>query len=94
MTSRTVTLALATALIASACTGSDVDEPVPVAGAATTATTSMQPIGDHVYLALSLSSTFSSDDLANPLAAVLYNLTTAETRLGPDPGLVQLSWVT
>jgi len=85
---------LATALIASACTGSDVDEPVPVAGAATTATTSLQPIGDHVYLPLSLSSTLSYDDLTNPLAAVLYNLTTAETRLAPDPGFFQLNWVT
>ncbi len=49
-------------------------------------------VGD--YLVLSLSSTFSYDDLANPRAAVLYNLTTGETRLAPDPGFVQLSWVT
>jgi len=49
-------------------------------------------VGD--YLVLSLSSTFSYDDFANPLPAVLYNLSTGQTQRAPDAGFVQLSWVT
>lgn len=49
-------------------------------------------VGD--YLVLSLSSTFSYEDFGNPLPAILYNLSTGETQLAPDPGFVQLSWIT
>jgi hypothetical protein len=40
------------------------------------------------------SSTFSYEDFSKPLPALLYNLSTGEAQLAPDPGFVQLSWVT
>ncbi len=48
--------------------------------------------GEH--LVLSFSSAFSYEDFANPLPALLYNLSTGQAQLAPDAGFVQLSWVT
>jgi hypothetical protein len=49
-------------------------------------------VGD--LLALSLSSTSSYDDFSNALPAVFYDMSTGKTQLAPDPGFVQLGFIT